>query len=151
MHSTASTAILEKDASGHAVHDGLKPDMVSNGHSVWKTSILFTLVTAVLFGIVYPLAITGLATVMFPYKAGGSLILKDGQVSLLGSTTIATPSLSKEASSDFTSSNDIPYCSPEQPPVSMKRRNLGADVPASARMVLTWFAARGVSWIMDVP
>ena len=62
-------------------------DSASNGHSVWKTSILFTLVTAVLFGIGYPLVITGLATVMFPYKAGGSLILKDGQV--IGSELLA--------------------------------------------------------------
>jgi potassium-transporting ATPase KdpC subunit len=30
-------------------------------HSVWKTSILFTLVTAVLFGLGYPLLMTGLA------------------------------------------------------------------------------------------
>ncbi len=84
MHSTTGTAILEKDAGGH---EGLKPDLVANGHSIWKTSILFTLVTAVLFGIGYPLVITGLATVMFPYKAGGSLILKDGQV--IGSELLA--------------------------------------------------------------
>jgi potassium-transporting ATPase KdpC subunit len=30
-------------------------------HSVWKTSILFTLVTAVMFGLGYPLLMTGLA------------------------------------------------------------------------------------------
>jgi len=49
-------------------------------HSVWKTSIRFTLVTAVLLGIGYPLLVTGIAEVIFPHKAGGSLILKDGQV-----------------------------------------------------------------------
>ena len=84
MHSSTSTLISEKESSGH---EGLKPDLVSNGHSVWKTSILFTLVTAVLFGIVYPLVITGLATLIFPHKAGGSLILKDGQV--IGSELLA--------------------------------------------------------------
>ena len=84
MHSSTSTLISEKESSGH---EGLKPDLVSNGHSVWKTSILFTLVTAVLFGIVYPLVITGIATVIFPHKAGGSLILKDGQV--IGSELLA--------------------------------------------------------------
>jgi len=55
--------------------------------SVWKTSILFTLVTAVLLGIGYPLVVTGAAAVMFPHKAAGSLILKDGQV--IGSELLA--------------------------------------------------------------
>ena len=84
MHSTTGTLISEKDSSAH---DGTKPGSDSNGHSVLKTSILFTLVTAVLFGIVYPLVITGIATVLFPHKAGGSLILKDGQV--IGSELLA--------------------------------------------------------------
>jgi len=55
--------------------------------SVWKTSILFTLVTAVLLGIGYPLVVTGVAAVMFPHKAAGGLILKDGQV--IGSELLA--------------------------------------------------------------
>ena len=56
-------------------------------HSVWKTSILFTIVTTVLLGLGYPLLITGIAAVIFPHKAAGSLILKDGQV--VGSELIA--------------------------------------------------------------
>ena len=56
-------------------------------HSVWRTSILFTLVTTVLFGIGYPLLITLLAGVLFPHKAAGSLILKNGQI--IGSELIA--------------------------------------------------------------
>ena len=56
-------------------------------HSVWKTSILFTLVTAILFGLGYPLLMTGLAKVLFHHQADGSLILKDGQV--IGSELIA--------------------------------------------------------------
>lgn len=56
-------------------------------HSVWKTSIRFTLVTAVLLGLAYPLAITGIAGVLFPHQASGSLILKDGHV--IGSSLIA--------------------------------------------------------------
>jgi soluble P-type ATPase len=43
-------------------------------HSVWKTSILFTIVTTVLLGLGYPLFITGVAAVIFPHKAAGSLI-----------------------------------------------------------------------------
>jgi K+-transporting ATPase ATPase C chain len=57
-------------------------------HSVWKTSIRFTLVTAVLLGIGYPLFVTGVAAVIFPHKASGSLIqLKDGTV--IGSELLA--------------------------------------------------------------
>lgn len=57
-------------------------------HSVWKTSILFTIVTAILFGLGYPLVMTGLATVLFHHQAAGSLIeLKDGTV--IGSELIA--------------------------------------------------------------
>lgn len=58
-------------------------------HAVWTTSIRFTLVTTLLLGFAYPLAITGIAGTLFPHQASGSLILKDGQVvgsELLGQT-----------------------------------------------------------------
>jgi K+-transporting ATPase ATPase C chain len=56
-------------------------------HSVWKTSIRFTLVTTVLLGLAYPLAITAIAGALFPHQASGSLILKDGKV--IGSSLLA--------------------------------------------------------------
>ena len=56
-------------------------------HSVWRTSIRFTLLTTLLFGIAYPLVVTGIAGAMFPHKAAGSLILKNGQV--IGSELLA--------------------------------------------------------------
>jgi K+-transporting ATPase ATPase C chain len=56
-------------------------------HSVWKTSIRYTLVTTVLLGLAYPLALTGIAGALFPHQAGGSLILKDGRV--VGSSLLA--------------------------------------------------------------
>src|SRR5579863_9944102 len=56
-------------------------------HSVWKTSIRFTIVTTVLFGLGYPLVVTGIAAVLFPRQASGSLILKDGKV--IGSELLA--------------------------------------------------------------
>ena len=59
----------------------------STRHSLWKTSILFTLLTTVLFGLGYPLLLTVLAGMLFPHKAAGSLILKDGQV--IGSELLA--------------------------------------------------------------
>ncbi|MGD0628638.1 MAG: potassium-transporting ATPase subunit KdpC [Terracidiphilus sp.] len=56
-------------------------------HPVWRTSIRFTIVTTVLLGIGYPLLVTGIAEAIFPRKAAGSLILKDGQV--IGSELLA--------------------------------------------------------------
>ena len=56
-------------------------------HSVWKTSILYTVIATVVFGLGYPLVVTLLASALFPHKAAGSLILKDGQV--VGSELIA--------------------------------------------------------------
>ncbi|MGB9406686.1 MAG: potassium-transporting ATPase subunit KdpC [Terracidiphilus sp.] len=56
-------------------------------HSVWKTSIRFTIVTTLLLGLGYPLLVTGIAGVFFPHQAAGSLILKDGQV--IGSELLA--------------------------------------------------------------
>jgi K+-transporting ATPase ATPase C chain len=56
-------------------------------HSVWRTSIRYTLVTTLLLGLGYPLLITGLARVLFPHKAAGSLIERNGQV--VGSELIA--------------------------------------------------------------
>jgi K+-transporting ATPase ATPase C chain len=44
-----------------------------------RIAILFTLVTTVLFGLIYPLSVTGIAQVLFPAQANGSLILKDGR------------------------------------------------------------------------
>jgi potassium-transporting ATPase KdpC subunit len=42
-------------------------------------AVWFTLVTTVLFGLVYPLVITGLSQALFPDKANGQLIRRDGR------------------------------------------------------------------------
>jgi potassium-transporting ATPase KdpC subunit len=44
------------------------------------TSILMTIVTTILLGIIYPLVVTGLAQLFFKDKANGQLISKNGQV-----------------------------------------------------------------------
>jgi K+-transporting ATPase ATPase C chain len=44
-------------------------------------------VTGIILGIGYPLVVTGIAAVLFPHKANGSLILKDGAV--IGSELLA--------------------------------------------------------------
>jgi K+-transporting ATPase ATPase C chain len=44
------------------------------------TAVLMTLVTTVLFGLVFPMLITGLAQVLFPRQANGELLTKNGRV-----------------------------------------------------------------------
>ena len=54
-----------------------------------RIAVLITVVTTVIFGLIYPLVVTGLAQLLFPNQANGSLIVKNGQVvgsQLLGQT-----------------------------------------------------------------
>ncbi len=44
------------------------------------TSLLYTIVTVILLGIVYPLAMTALGALIFPHQAHGSLIEANGKV-----------------------------------------------------------------------
>ena len=52
-------------------------------------AILYTVVTTVLFGIGYPLVVTGLAQVVFPRQANGELIVQNGK--LVGSRLLGQP------------------------------------------------------------
>lgn len=54
------------------------------------TAVLMTIVTTLLLGLIYPLAVTGLAQVIFPDKANGQLIQRpDGAIA--GSRLIGQP------------------------------------------------------------
>jgi potassium-transporting ATPase KdpC subunit len=50
------------------------------------TAVLYTVVTTVIFGLIYPFVVTGLAQVFFHDKANGQLLYKNGQ--LIGSRII---------------------------------------------------------------
>jgi potassium-transporting ATPase KdpC subunit len=50
------------------------------------TAFWFTIVTTIIFGVLYPLGITGLAQVLFPRQANGQLLEKAGK--LVGSRII---------------------------------------------------------------
>ena len=57
--------------------------------NLWRNftiAILMTVVTTVLLGLAYPLAVTGLAQAIFPAKANGQLIERDGKI--IGSAII---------------------------------------------------------------
>jgi len=54
-----------------------------------RTAILMTLVTTVLFGLLYPLAVTGLGQLIFPAQANGGMILRNGHV--IGAHLIGQP------------------------------------------------------------
>jgi K+-transporting ATPase ATPase C chain len=53
------------------------------------TAILMTVVTTVLLGIIYPFVVTGLAQLIFPKQANGSLLTANGK--LMGSHVIGQP------------------------------------------------------------
>ena len=64
-----------------------------NGSNEMKnliTAILMTIVTTILLGLIYPLVVTGLAQVIFPEQANGSLI-KSSDGTVLGSRLIGQP------------------------------------------------------------
>jgi potassium-transporting ATPase KdpC subunit len=53
------------------------------------TAFLMTIATTVLLGVLYPLLITGLAQLIFPNKANGQILVRNGEA--VGSRVIAQP------------------------------------------------------------
>ena len=115
-------------------------------------SILLTIVFTVLTGVLYPLAITGIAQVAFPRQANGSLIERDGKV--VGSELLAQqftgakyfwprPSAGSYATVPSGASNLGPTSAALQSNVTANAKafrdgnNLPADAPVPADMVFT--------------
>jgi K+-transporting ATPase ATPase C chain len=57
--------------------------------SILRPAVVFLLLMTVVLGIVYPLVVTGVAQVLFPSQANGSLIVRQGQA--IGSRLIGQP------------------------------------------------------------
>ena len=47
--------------------------------SILRTSLMTLLLFTILTGVIYPLAVTGLAQALFPYRANGSIIIQEGK------------------------------------------------------------------------
>lgn len=60
--------------------------MLSDLRSALRPALVLTVLFALLLGIAYPLALTGIGQALFPAQANGSLVREDGRV--IGSTLI---------------------------------------------------------------
>ncbi len=58
-------------------------------HSILRPAVSLLIVMTVVLGVAYPLAVTGVAQVLFPSQAAGSLIVRDGKP--VGSRLIGQP------------------------------------------------------------
>jgi K+-transporting ATPase ATPase C chain len=65
---------------------GAPPNAHESTLSHLLTSVLYTIVTVIALGVVYPLVVTLIGSLVFPHQAGGSLVEKNGNV--VGSSLI---------------------------------------------------------------
>jgi potassium-transporting ATPase KdpC subunit len=58
-------------------------------HSHWRPALVLFAILTLITGILYPVVVTGIASLVFPWQAGGSLIVREGRV--VGSQLIGQP------------------------------------------------------------
>ena len=75
MKTTALTADANRSSTISANRERTKESTLSH----LGTAAIYTVVTVVLLGIVYPLVMTGIARVIFPAQANGSMVVVDGK------------------------------------------------------------------------
>ena len=64
-----------------------------------RTALISILLFTVLTGLIYPLVVTGIAQLVFPGKANGSLLMKNGKA--IGSELIGQPFSSSKSVCNF--------------------------------------------------
>jgi K+-transporting ATPase ATPase C chain len=74
MPALSKTAAASVDVATPAAPTG------ENTLSHIVTSILYTIVTVIVLGLIYPLAMTGIGMLVFPHQANGSLVESGGKV-----------------------------------------------------------------------
>jgi K+-transporting ATPase KdpC subunit len=109
-----------------------------------KPAVVFLVLLTLLTGVAYPLVVTGIAQVVFPGQANGSLIVKDGKP--VGSDLIGQPfddpkyfwgRLSATAPSPSTARHDEPLIRTRQRADSEPPSRAGRPTRARSRTELT--------------
>jgi len=92
MHSKLATAneLDRPGISAHAAEASVEEAKTSIGRHI-TTAVLYTIVTTVIFGLLYPLAVTGAAQLLFHKKATGQLLYSNDGRQLVGSRIIGQP------------------------------------------------------------
>ncbi len=108
------------------------------------TSVLYTLITAILLGIAYPLLITGIDHLLFPKQSDGALITRNGEVigsHLIGQTFTGDTYFNSRPSAAGTGYD----------PTSSSGSNLGSTSKALIDRVQTSIAAAQTNNPAPVP
>ena len=100
-----------------------------------RPAIMVLLILTILTGLMYPLAVTGIAQAIFPHQANGSVMIRDGRV--IGSALIGQPfDEARYFRSRPSATSPFPYNA-----AASSGSNLGPTNPALIQAVQTRIAA----------
>jgi K+-transporting ATPase ATPase C chain len=109
--------------------------------ATFRTALVLLLLLTLVTGVIYPLAITGVAQTIFPHAANGSLIARDGKT--IGSELIGQEFTdARYFSGRPSATGPVPYNA-----ASSTGSNLGPTNPAQLDAV----KGRVERWLKDVP